>query len=258
MGGIDTMRSLFARSIPLVRGNARNVRSCSSSIMRDDAAITKEIKMAVRKRIASGDYRIALTSKTRAGPSSSGHDTSPLNDLEKFELAQELSEAQCACMLAKRAERPHSGLTANGFRYNINLRGTYVCAMGGLPVFHSSHKVEKGFGHPTFTKSIAEAHTQDNQLMMGMLRCERMGKDCLHAFLQNCMVPQKSGLIFQEVTDVRAGMHLGWSFCDPLDGKEYYCVNAASLYFIPDGIEIPKQPWHPAKSYLATAGFEYE
>jgi len=104
-------------------------------------------------------------------------------------------------------------------------------------VFHSSAKTEMGFGYPTFTEAIPE-HTTENLIMMGMIRCEHgFGGDCA----KECMVLQKPGMVFEEVTDVRAGAHLGWSFF--MNGKRCYIVNAAGLHFIPDGQEIPTRCW---------------
>ena len=43
-----------------------------------------------------------------------------------------------------------------------------------------------------------------------------------------------------QVIDNRAEAHLGWIHTAE-DGNNYFCINAASLYFVPDGVDIPTE-----------------
>merc|ERR1711934_1052875 len=69
--------------------------------------------------------------------SQSGHALAPLTEEQKRKAVKALTAHQRDILVRKQAEEPHAGYTANGFRFDTQLRGTYVCLMGGLPLFHS-------------------------------------------------------------------------------------------------------------------------
>lgn len=49
-------------------------------------------------------------------------------------------------------ERAFTGETADGLPWNHKAKGTFVCAIGGLPLFSSEHKFDSGTGWPSFYK----------------------------------------------------------------------------------------------------------
>lgn len=88
--------------------------------------------------------------------------------------------------------------------------GIYVDIVSGEPLFSSTHKFDSGTGWPSFTKPLAqEAVTEHRDASHGMERVE-----------------VKSG---------KASSHLGHVFPDGPreEGGLRYCINSASLRFIP-------------------------
>ena len=102
-------------------------------------------------------------------------------------------------------ERPGTGELLHEKR-----AGIYVDIVSGEPLFASSDKFESGCGWPSFTKPIEPAHVQEL-------------RDASH------------GMIRTEVRSKHADSHLGHVFEDgPRDrGGLRYCINSASLRFIP-------------------------
>ena len=90
--------------------------------------------------------------------------------------------------------------------------GIYVDVVSGEPLFASSDKYESGCGWPSFTKPIQPAYV--NEL-----------RDDSH------------GMTRTEVRSTHGDSHLGHVFPDgPADrGGLRYCINSASLRFIPKG-----------------------
>jgi peptide methionine sulfoxide reductase msrA/msrB len=86
--------------------------------------------------------------------------------------------------------------------------GIYVDIVSGDPLFSSTDKFDSGTGWPSFTKPIEKGNVvekEDNSL--GMKRVEVKSK--------------------------RADSHLGHVFDDGPNGNLRYCINSASLKFIP-------------------------
>ena len=102
-------------------------------------------------------------------------------------------------------ERPGTGELLHEKR-----AGIYVDIVSGEPLFASSDKFESGCGWPSFTKPIEPAHVQEL-------------RDATH------------GMIRTEVRSKHGDSHLGHVFEDgPRDrGGLRYCINSASLRFIP-------------------------
>ena len=102
-------------------------------------------------------------------------------------------------------ERPGTGELLHEKR-----AGIYVDIVSGEPLFASSSKFESGCGWPSFTRPIEPAHV--NEL-----------RDTSH------------GMIRTEVRSAHGDSHLGHVFDDgPRDqGGLRYCINSASLRFIP-------------------------
>jgi len=184
--------------------------------------------------------------------SASGHDLQPLTVEQKAKVEKYLNKRQQSVLLQKQAEPAHNGTTANGFKYNSTLCGTYACVMGGLPVFHSCAKVDRGFGYPTFTACIDEAHISEELVMLGMPHSD---PGAGAAVTNQVLLPalRRPGAVWIEVQDVRAKAHLGYMVSDT-DGTMYYCINATALHFIPQGMEIPTKAWRFRSDALGTMG----
>lgn len=94
--------------------------------------------------------------------------------------------------------------------WNHKEEGIYVDVVTGEPLFSSKDKFDSGSGWPSFTKPIDKKHVQEK-------------KDSSH------------GMIRTEVVSSSGKSHLGHLFDDgPKDkGGMRYCINSASLKFIP-------------------------
>ena len=106
----------------------------------------------------------------------------------------------------------HSGTEAPGTGEYLDnkQRGIYVDIVSGEPLFASSDKFESGCGWPSFTKPIEPAHVSEL-------------RDTSH------------GMTRIEVRSAHGDSHLGHVFPDgpPDRGGLRYCINSASLRFIP-------------------------
>lgn len=100
-------------------------------------------------------------------------------------------------------EKPFSG------KYNdFNKKGLYVDVVGGEPLFISDDKFDSKCGWPSFTKPVNNNHIQKlNDTSHGMKRIEVRSK--------------------------KANSHLGHVFDDGPRGEKRYCINSASMRFIP-------------------------
>ena len=155
--------------------------------------------------------------------SSSGHDLTPLSQERKADIVAELTPMQVDVTQRAGTEPPNSSDLVREKR-----PGTYVSAVGGLPLFHSSAKFDSGTGWPSFTAPIDPAHV--------LLRTDR-----------------SLGSVRTEVLDARSGAHLGHVFDDgPEPTGKRYCMNGAALRFVPEGEPLPPES-RPAN--LETAYF---
>ena len=102
-------------------------------------------------------------------------------------------------------ERPYTGEYLDNKEH-----GLYVDLVSGEPLFTSLDKFDSGCGWPSFTKPVANDYVSEI-------------KDASH------------GMIRTEVRSVNGDSHLGHVFPDgPKDtGGLRYCINSASLKFIP-------------------------
>lgn len=105
-----------------------------------------------------------------------------------------------------------------GATWNEKRKGTYVSAVSGVPLFRSDTKFDSGTGWPSFFAPVDPEHVREI-------------RDVSH------------GMVRVEVVDAKSGAHLGHRFDDgPAPTGQRYCMNSASLRFVPDGEELPVKP----------------
>ena len=166
--------------------------------------------MPLKNYFPAESYHQKYLSKHPDGYCHIGEDYFHLSDEETAgESAEELKEriGQLAYDVTQNAatERAFTGEYDDFFE-----KGLYVDVVSGEPLFTSLDKYDSGCGWPAFTKPIAEdAVKKSMDLSYGMIRTE--------------------------VRSSSAGSHLGHVFSDgPKDrGGKRYCINSASLRFIP-------------------------
>ena len=146
-----------------------------------------------------------------ADPAASGYDLTPLPEDRRDELAAKLTPLQHHVTREAGTERAFTGEY-----WDSKERGTYVCALCGLPLFDSDTKFDSGSGWPSFHQPIHSDHVVEV-------------RDTSH------------GMIRVEVRCARSGAHLGHVFEDgPAPTGLRYCINSAALRFVPEGQPLPE------------------
>jgi len=160
--------------------------------------------------------------------SRSGYDITPLSSDEIARIAQTLTPEQRRIILEQGTEPQFCGNLLDNKQ-----DGVYVSAVGGLPLFRSISKFHSGTGWPSFFEPFDPDHIIERE-------------------------DRSHGMVRVEILDARSGAHLGHVFDDgPQPTGKRYCVNSASLRFIPEGEELPpeSQPVETEVAYFAGGCF---
>ena len=127
------------------------------------------------------------------------------NDNRKTEIISSLTSEQYRVTQLGATEMPGTGQYLRN-----NQPGIYVDIVSGEPLFASSDKYDSGSGWPSFTRPIDPGHVVERP-------------------------DGRYGASSTEVRSMIGNSHLGHVFADgpPLDGGLRYCINSASLRFVP-------------------------
>tara|TARA_X000000950_G_scaffold283333_1_gene383934 strand:+ start:4068 stop:4472 length:405 start_codon:yes stop_codon:yes gene_type:complete len=125
------------------------------------------------------------------------------NKTEKY-WEKNLSKKEYQILREGGTEQPYTGKYNNHFE-----DGVYVCKGCGKPLYKSKSKFDSGCGWPSFDECIKNSIEYKKDFKIGVLRIEILCSNC--------------------------GGHQGHVFNDgPTKTNQRYCVNSASIDFIPN------------------------
>jgi len=162
--------------------------------------------------------------------SNSGYDLTPLPESMISALAADLEPMARVVACEAGTERAFTG-----DYWDKKDEGVYVCAVCGLPLFSSTTKFDSGSGWPSYFEPFDPDHIVEK-------------------------IDTSHGMTRVEVVCARSGTHLGHVFDDgPPPSHKRYCINSASLEFVPKDQPIaplrnPSPDSEASKPGVATFG----
>lgn len=193
-------------SVLFAGGSSEETTTVESPVTEEDAMISEETDNNIDARVLRylSPRERDLVENYPAG------DAFPV-ELSEEEWRRRLDGFRYHVLREQGTERAFTGEL-----YDNKETGTYYSAATGQPLFHSSTKYESGTGWPSFWEPIEpEAVRYRVDTAYGMVRIE--------------------------VIDSLSGSHLGHVFPDgPEPTGLRYCLNSASLIFVPEGGDPPE------------------